>query len=90
MSGLWFGFQRDTRWFTLSMDGPNSQPSTTREDICHKCDQREVPMLRTVPGLLAATGLAMLALSGPIAAQSFDCAKAGTAIEKKICSDPNL
>ncbi|MEM0950463.1 MAG: lysozyme inhibitor LprI family protein [Pseudomonadota bacterium] len=47
-------------------------------------------MLRTVPGLLAATGLAMVALSDPSAAQSFDCAKAGTAIEKKICSDPNL
>ena len=32
----------------------------------------------------------LVALAGPAAAASFDCAKAGTAVEKMICAEPEL
>lgn len=40
--------------------------------------------------LAALTGLLLLALAMPVAAASFDCAKARTKAEKLICKDPQL
>jgi uncharacterized protein len=34
--------------------------------------------------------LALLAVATPVAAASFDCAKAGTRVEKLVCADPDL
>lgn len=47
-------------------------------------------MQRSVLAVMIATGLAAMAAPETSDAQSFDCAKAGTAIEKQICDDPNL
>lgn len=44
-------------------------------------------MARLAAALL---GLMLLALAGPSAAASFDCAKARTKVEKLICGDPQL
>ncbi|MEM8957933.1 MAG: lysozyme inhibitor LprI family protein [Pseudomonadota bacterium] len=47
-------------------------------------------MQRSVLAVMAATGIAAMAAPETSEAQSFDCAKAATAIEKQICNDPNL
>lgn len=46
-------------------------------------------MTRVISCALTAVALSVFA-PGPITAASFDCAKAGTATEKKICGDPTL
>ncbi len=47
-------------------------------------------MHRPILAVVATTALAALAAPETVLAQSFDCAKASTPVEKQICADPNL
>jgi len=47
-------------------------------------------MLRPILAVAVTTALTPITLPAVSHAQSFDCAKASTAVEKQICADPNL
>ncbi|MEO1191036.1 MAG: lysozyme inhibitor LprI family protein [Pseudomonadota bacterium] len=49
-----------------------------------------MPVNKPALSLLGLVALAVWAMPDSAEAQSFDCAKAGTAVEKQICDDPNI